>query len=67
MGVRSGNLTVDELNVLIDKKEIDTVIVAFTDMQGRLVGKRSPRAFSKKRSRTTVRNAATTCSPSTSR
>jgi glutamine synthetase len=36
----SGNLTIDELNRLIDKREIDTVILAFADMQGRLVGKR---------------------------
>ncbi|MEO6116419.1 MAG: glutamine synthetase family protein [Pseudolysinimonas sp.] len=41
MAVRSGNLTNDELGVLIGKGEIDTVIVAFCDMQGRLVGKRS--------------------------
>ena len=41
MAVRSGNLTFDELSALIDAREIDTVIVAFTDMQGRLVGKRS--------------------------
>ena len=40
MAVRSGNLTLDELNTLIDKGEIDTVIVAIADMQGRLVGKR---------------------------
>ena len=46
MGVQSGNLTVDELNALIDKREIDTVIVALPDMQGRLVGKRvSARLF----------------------
>lgn len=46
MGVRSGNLTLAELNGLIDKREIDTVIVAFPDMQGRLVGKRvSARLF----------------------
>jgi len=45
MGVRSGNLTVDELNTLIDAKEIDTVIVAFTDMQGRLIGKRVAARF----------------------
>ena len=38
---RSGNLTVDELGALIDAREIDTVIIAFTDMQGRLVGKRA--------------------------
>jgi len=40
MAVRSGNLTIEELNLLIDERDIDTVIVAFADMQGRLVGKR---------------------------
>ncbi|GAA5033717.1 glutamine synthetase family protein [Microbacterium fluvii] len=35
-----GNLTVDELSAAIDAGEIDTVIVAFPDAQGRLVGKR---------------------------
>src|SRR4029079_2547784 len=34
-------------NELIDRKEIDTVIVAFTDMQGRLVGKRVAARFFK--------------------
>ncbi|HEY9498992.1 MAG TPA: glutamine synthetase family protein [Terrimesophilobacter sp.] len=38
---RSGNLTVDELGTLIDSGSIDTVIIAFTDMQGRLMGKRT--------------------------
>ena len=43
---RAGNLTVDELKTLIGRGEIDTVIVAFADMQGRLVGKRvSSRLF----------------------
>jgi len=41
MAARTGMLTTDELNALIDAGEIDTVIVAFTDMQGRLVGKRA--------------------------
>lgn len=41
MAVRSGNLTIDELGSLIGRREIDTVIVAFCDMQGRLVGKRT--------------------------
>lgn len=42
----SGNLTLEELNRLIDKRDIDTVILAFADMQGRLVGKRvSARLF----------------------
>lgn len=35
-----GNLTVEELADAIAKDEIDTVIVAFPDAQGRLVGKR---------------------------
>jgi glutamine synthetase len=44
--VRSGNLSLDELLSAIGSREIDTVIVAFTDMQGRLVGKRvSARLF----------------------
>jgi len=34
-------LTMDALSELVGKGEIDTVIVAFTDMQGRLVGKRA--------------------------
>jgi glutamine synthetase len=38
---KSGNLTIDELAKLVEAKEIDTVIIAFTDMQGRLVGKRA--------------------------
>jgi len=41
MAARTGMLTTEELNALIDAGEIDTVIVAFTDMQGRLVGKRA--------------------------
>ncbi|MFS0866221.1 glutamine synthetase family protein [Microbacterium sp. 179-B 1A2 NHS] len=35
-----GNLTADELEAAIIADEIDTVIVAFPDAQGRLVGKR---------------------------
>jgi glutamine synthetase len=38
---RSGMLTMNELTKLVEAGEIDTVIVAFTDMQGRLVGKRA--------------------------
>ncbi|MDO8337920.1 MAG: glutamine synthetase family protein [Microcella sp.] len=46
-GVRSGNLSAHDLEKSIRAGEIDTVIVAFTDMQGRLVGKRvSARLFS---------------------
>ncbi|HET9875925.1 MAG TPA: glutamine synthetase family protein [Mycobacterium sp.] len=36
----SGMLTVTELHRLVTSGEIDTVVLAFTDMQGRLVGKR---------------------------
>lgn len=46
MTSRAGNLTVKELVGLVAAGEIDTVVVAFTDMQGRLVGKRiSARLF----------------------
>ena len=46
MTTRTGNLTLDDLTVLVSRREIDTVIVAFTDMQGRLMGKRlSARLF----------------------
>ncbi|HEV7949073.1 MAG TPA: glutamine synthetase family protein, partial [Glaciihabitans sp.] len=37
----SGNLTLTELESHVAARDIDTVIVAFTDMQGRLVGKRA--------------------------
>ena len=41
-----GNLSVDELDAAIAAGDIDTVIVAFADAQGRLVGKRvSARLF----------------------
>jgi len=39
--VATGNLTVEALTELVAAKEIDTVIIGFTDMQGRLVGKRA--------------------------
>ena len=43
---RTGNLTVEELSELVSAHEVDTVIIGFTDMQGRLVGKRvSARLF----------------------
>ena len=38
-------LTVDTLTKLIEENEIDTVVVAFADMQGRLQGKRLHAAF----------------------
>jgi glutamine synthetase len=41
-----GNLTHDQLNAAIASGEVDTVVVAFADAQGRLVGKRvSARLF----------------------
>ncbi|MGH6762458.1 MAG: glutamine synthetase family protein [Phyllobacterium sp.] len=36
----AGNLTFDELKGAVANDEIDTVIAAFADMQGRLIGKR---------------------------
>ena len=36
----SGNLSMDQLKKLIEKGEIDTVLVCFPDLQGRLLGKR---------------------------
>jgi len=41
MAVTTGNLTIEELTRRVAAREIDTVIIAFTDMQGRLVGKRA--------------------------
>lgn len=40
MAHTKGFLTTDELRALVETGDIDTVIVAFTDMQGRLIGKR---------------------------
>src|SRR5919204_1095371 len=39
-GTLRGMLTVDELRQEIEAGRIDTVVTAFTDMQGRLMGKR---------------------------
>ncbi len=48
-----GNLSVAELSAAISADEIDTVIVAFADAQGRLVGKRvSARLFQERSSHT---------------
>jgi glutamine synthetase len=41
VGSNTGMLTIAELTPLVEEREIDTVIIAFTDMQGRLVGKRA--------------------------
>jgi glutamine synthetase len=42
---RRGLLTLEELRVMIGAGEIDTVVLAFTDMQGRLQGKRLSAEF----------------------
>src|SRR3954467_9222758 len=41
----SGNLTIDELSSAIADGEIDAVVIAFADAQGRLVGKRVSARF----------------------
>ncbi|MFZ4505364.1 MAG: glutamine synthetase, partial [Microbacteriaceae bacterium] len=46
MAQQTGLLSVTELSALVKGGDIDTVIIAFTDIQGRLVGKRmSARLF----------------------
>ena len=40
MTLRQGLLSLEELRVLVDERRVDTVLVALTDMQGRLQGKR---------------------------
>ena len=37
-----GYISMDQLKSLYKAGEIDTVIMAFTDMQGRLIGKELP-------------------------
>ena len=59
-------MTLDELKAEVAAGEIDTVLLALTDMQGRLQGKRLTARASSTRSSTTAPRAATTCSPSTS-
>ncbi|MEU4064902.1 glutamine synthetase family protein [Streptomyces wedmorensis] len=45
MAVRTPPLTVEELRALVASGEIDTVVLAFPDMQGRLQGKRFAAPF----------------------
>src|SRR6516225_427 len=42
---RRGLLTLEQLRVLVGEGEVDTVVLAFTDMQGRLQGKRLAAEF----------------------
>ena len=44
-GPRRGFLTLEQLRVAVAEGEIDTVVLAFTDMQGRLQGKRLSAEF----------------------
>jgi glutamine synthetase len=44
-GLRPGMLTLEQLRVAIGEGEVDTVVLAFTDMQGRLAGKRLSAEF----------------------
>ncbi|WP_328539718.1 glutamine synthetase family protein [Streptomyces sp. NBC_00344] len=45
MPVRTPALAVEELRILVESGEIDTVVLAFPDMQGRLQGKRFAASF----------------------
>src|ERR1700675_4709041 len=46
LGLReAGLLTIDELRSEVEQGGIDTVVTAFTDMQGRLLGKREQAEF----------------------
>jgi glutamine synthetase len=45
MAGRTGTLTLDQLRALVDDGSVDTVLVAMTDMQGRLQGKRCSAEF----------------------
>ncbi len=59
MAHRQGLLRLEELRVLVDEHRVDTVLVALTDMQGRLQGKRyAARHFLDE----VVKNAAEACS-----
>jgi glutamine synthetase len=44
-GRRRGMLTLEQLRVEVAEQTIDTVVIAFTDMQGRLAGKRLSAEF----------------------
>ena len=66
MAAPTGFLTLDGLRSAVADGHVDTVIVAFSDMQGRLVGKRVSAPRSSRRSPRTAPRRATTCSPSTS-
>ncbi|GAA5021024.1 hypothetical protein GCM10025734_75830 [Kitasatospora paranensis] len=58
-------LTLDGLHALVDGGEIDTVVLALTDMQGRLQGKRLAARYFLDDVVPAPPRAAATCSPST--
>jgi len=60
---RRGLLTMEQLRVAVGEGEVDTVVLAFTDMQGRLAGKRLSAEFFLEEWPNTTPRAATTCSP----
>jgi len=60
-------LSLEELRVSVAAGDIDTVIVALTDMQGRLQGKRLHAGSSSMRWWRTTPRRAPTCSPWTRR
>ncbi len=60
------DLSRDELERLVSAGDIDTVIVGFSDMQGRLMGKRVSAPFFLDEVAECGAEAATTYSPSTS-
>ena len=65
--MRKAPLSLEELRVAIRGGEIDTVVLALVDMQGRLQGKRFHAPLLPRRgARARHARAATTCSPSTS-
>jgi glutamine synthetase len=60
MNTPPGMLTLDQLRSMVEAGEIDTVLVAITDMQGRLQGKRCTAGSYSTRSPGTAPRAATT-------
>ena len=58
-------LTLERLRTMIEADEVDTVVLAFTDMQGRLQGKRLHGRYFLDVALEPAPRAATTCSPST--
>ena len=51
MGASEGLLSIDDLTAKVEAGQIDTVLVAFSDMQGRLQGKRCARQVLPRRGR----------------